>query len=122
MGLSGSGAGARDGRAWQLSDRRPSPIATGGDGTSTAYLDRIRSRSNLIAIARTIGQAGRFDQDRRVVASVEPMEPHLQKKLCTPASKSARTCRRRATHGVKQPQAGTSKSWYFLMKPGHRPT
>ena len=46
----------------------------------------------LAELQERLAQAGRFDQDRRSVASVEQMESHLQKKLCTPASKSARTC------------------------------
>ena len=44
------------------------------------------------------------------------------KKLCTPASKSARTCRRHGAHGVRRGPTGTSKSWCFSMKPGLPPT
>ena len=45
----------------------------------------------------------------------------FKKNLCTPASKSARTCRRRGAHGVKRSPGWTSKSWCLSMKPGHRP-
>src|ERR1039457_4806071 len=45
----------------------------------------------------------------------------FKKKPCTPASKSARTCRRRGAHGVKRSLGWTSKSWCLSMKPGHRP-
>ncbi len=35
------------------------------------------------------------------------------KERCTPASKSARTCRQRGAHGVKRSRRWTSKSWYL---------
>ena len=87
--------GAEDGPTHQFSDRRPSPFAGGGDGARAARLDRTRAGSELGRVVRTFGRAGRIDQDRRFVASVEQMESYLQKKRCTPASKNARTCSRR---------------------------
>src|SRR5271157_1600630 len=39
-GLSGARPGARDGSAHQSSDRRPSPVPAGGNGTGAARLDR----------------------------------------------------------------------------------
>jgi len=56
-----------------------------------------------------------------LLAPAEQMESDLQKKPCTPASKSAKTCRRRGAHGVKRSPGWTSKSWCLSMKPGHRP-
>jgi len=46
----------------------------------------------------------------------------FKKTPCTPASKSARTCRQRDAHGWKQRRAGRSKGSCFLMKPGLQPT
>src|ERR1035441_3266363 len=101
MGLSGSRSGAEVGQADKFSDRRPSPLASGRVGISAACLDRSRARFGVIGIVRTFGQAGSFHQARCIVASVEQMESYLQKKPCTPASKSARTCSKRGEHGLK---------------------
>ena len=76
----------------------------------------------LAELQERLASQGDCDQDRRSLASVEQVESDLQKKRCTPASKSARTCRQRGAHGVKRSRRWTSKSWYLSMKPGPRPT
>src|ERR1035441_2597823 len=86
--LSSAPAGTRDGGAYQLSDRRPSPFATGRHGIGAARLDCSRARSDFSRVARTASATGRFGQGRGSMAPVESMESHLQKKLCTPASKA----------------------------------
>ena len=121
LGLPGSRAGAEDGPTHQLSDRRASPFAGSGDGARAARLDRTGAGSELGRVMRTSGRAGRIDQDRRLVASVEQMESYLQKKPCTPASKNARTCSRREERGGKRCPRWKSKSSCLSMKRGHRP-
>src|SRR6266851_2564180 len=85
------------------------------------YQVRDRARSNPDRVATSTGRTRRSDQDRRALAPVEQMESHLQKKRCTPASKNARTSRRRARHGLKRSRAWMLKSSYLSMKRGHRP-
>src|SRR5271169_3709529 len=80
LGLSSARPGARDRRAQQFSDRRPSPVTAGGYGTGAAYLDRNQARSDPDRVTATAGATGYFDQDRRSVAPAEQMESHLQKK------------------------------------------
>jgi len=67
-----------------------------------AQLDRSRARADAGGVATTVGVAGDCDQDRGSLAPVEQVEFDLQKKPCTPASKSARTCRRPDAPGVKR--------------------
>ena len=121
LGLSGSRTRTEVGQADKFPDRRPSPFTGGRVGISAACLDPSRAGSCLVGIVRTVGQARRSNQARCTVASVEQMESHFQKKPCTPASKSARTCSRRDGHGLNRCQGWMWKSWYSLTKPGHRP-
>ena len=61
----------------------------------------------LAELRQRLAATGRFDQNRRFVAPAEQMESHLQKKPCTPASKSARTCRWRGAPGARYSRAWT---------------
>ena len=106
--------------SFQIGGHRRSRVEDSGTGFTP--LDRRRAGADPGGVARTVGCAGNCDQDWGSLAPAEQMESNLQKKRCTPASKSARTCRRRAAHGVKRSRRWTSKSWYLLMKPGPRPT
>jgi len=72
--------------------------------------------------AAAAGRTGAVGQDRGLVAPVKPLEAHLQKKRCTPASKSARTCRRRGAPGSKGSPFWICESSYFWMKRGRPPT
>jgi hypothetical protein len=121
LGLPGSRPGAEDGPTHQLEDRRASPFAGSGEGVGAARLDRKGAGSELGRVMPTSGRAGRSDQDRSFVASVEQMEPYLQKKPCAPASKNARTCSRHEERGSKRYPRWKSTGSCLSMKRGLRP-
>ena len=105
--------------SFQIGGHRRSRVAE-MESVLRAWIEQAPGLS-LAELCAASGRAGRIDQDRRLVASVEQMESYLQKKPCTPASKNARTCSRRAERGSKRYPRWKSKSSCLSMKRGHRP-
>src|SRR5580658_7763714 len=101
VGLPGAGAATEDGPTQQFADRWSSSFAGGGEGVGAARLDRTGAGAELGGVVRTFGRTGGIDQGRCLVASVEQMASHVQKKPCTPASKNARTYRRHGKAGSR---------------------
>ena len=122
LGVPGAGPLAENWRAVQSSHWWPSPVALGRRRTRVAKMDRCAARSDAGRTAAAAGRTGAVGQDRGLVAPVKPLEAHLQKKRCTPASKSARTCRRRGAPGSKGSPFWICESSYFWMKRGRPPT
>ena len=105
--------------SFQIGGHRRSRVA-GLEPVLRAWIEQEPGLSLAELCERLVGQ-GRIDQERRLVASVEQMESYLQKKPCTPASKSARTCSRHAERGRRRCPRWKSKSSCLSMKHGHRP-
>ena len=76
-------------------------------------LEELRERLALQGIATKIGALWH---------QLNKWNLTFKKKRCTPASKSARTCRRHGAHGVRRSRRWTSRSLYSLTRPGPRPT